>query len=46
VTKDELDGATLRLRMSEVPSVEWRANHAAAPSSLSTDATSSFGCRP
>jgi len=46
LTEDELDGATLRLRMSEVPSVGWGADHPAAPPSLSTHATSSFGCRP
>ncbi|HWL66551.1 MAG TPA: GH92 family glycosyl hydrolase, partial [Actinomycetota bacterium] len=46
LTEDELDGATLRLQMSEVPSMEWGAGPDAAPPSLSTHATSSFGCRP
>jgi hypothetical protein len=45
LTEDELDGATLRLQMSEVPSMEWGAGPDAAPPSLSTHATSSFGCR-
>ncbi len=46
LTEDELDGGTLRLQMSEVPNVEWGAGPAAAPPSLSTHPTSSFGCRP
>jgi hypothetical protein len=46
LTEDELDGATLRLQMSELPSLEWGAGPDAAPPSLSTHPTSSFGCRP
>ncbi|MEA2433994.1 MAG: hypothetical protein QOG54_1451 [Actinomycetota bacterium] len=46
LTEDELGGATLQLRMSEVPNLEWGADPAAAPPSLSTHATSSFGCHP
>jgi hypothetical protein len=45
VTEDELDGATLRLQMSELPNMEWGAGPDAAPPSLSTHATSAFGCR-
>jgi predicted alpha-1,2-mannosidase len=46
LTEDELDGATLRLQMSEVPNMEWGTDPSAAPPSLSTHETSSFGCRP
>ena len=46
LTEDELDAATLRLQMSAVPNVSWGAVRAAAPPSLSTHATGSFGCRP
>jgi predicted alpha-1,2-mannosidase len=46
LTEDELDGATLRLSMSEVPNLGWGADPSAAPPSLSTHPTASFGCRP
>jgi predicted alpha-1,2-mannosidase len=46
LTEDELSEATLRLQMSEVPNMEWAAGPDAAPPSLSTNETSSFGCRP
>ena len=46
LTEDELDGTTLRLQMTELPNVEWGAGPNAVPPSLSTHATSSFGCHP
>ena len=46
LTEDELDGQTLQLSMSAVPNLAWGADPADAPPSLSTHATSSFGCRP
>jgi predicted alpha-1,2-mannosidase len=45
LTEDELDGATLRLQMSEVPNMEWGTGPDSAPPSLSTHPTSAFGCR-
>lgn len=46
LTEDELDGAPLRLSMSAVPNLEWGADPADAPPSLSTHPTNAFGCHP